>query len=65
MVKVTVKTEPRARWPLVPCCPEASDAVTYVERVGRIDDEESLFLLVFLLSEKGLCRVNRALYPGF
>ena len=46
-------------------CLEASDAVAGIERVGRIDEEESPFLLVLLLVVEGSCRVHRALYSGF
>ena len=65
LVVVTVKPEPRARWSLVPHCPEVGDAATGVECVGRINEDESPFLLILLLGKEGSCRVHRALYPGF
>ena len=61
---VTVKTEPRAGWPAVPHRPESGDAaVTGVEHVDCINEEEPLFLLFLLLSEEGFYYVHRALYP--
>ena len=45
---VAIKAELRAGWLAVSRGPEASDAVAGGERVGRIDEEESLYLLVLL-----------------
>ena len=39
--------------------------VIVITIVGHIDEEDPSFLLVLLLGEEDLCRVHRALYPGF
>ena len=62
---VAIKAKPRAGWLAVPRRPEANDAVACVELVGCINEKESPFLLVLFLGVEGLCRVHRALYPGF
>ena len=48
----------------MPHCLKTGDAVAGVERICRIDEEESPFLLVSLLGKEGAGRVHRALYPG-
>ena len=60
---VAVHAELCAGRPLVPHFPEAGDAVTGVERIYCINEEESPFLLVLLLDKEVSVRVHRALYP--
>ena len=56
--------EQRMRKPLVPHRPQVGDAVTGVECICRVDEEEFPLLPLIFLGKEGADRVHRALYPS-
>ena len=54
----TIYTESRAGRSLVPHYPQVGDAVSGVERIRRVNEDESPFLLAVLLSKERAGRVH-------